>query len=150
MIGIAGRGYDVGPLTLFVLTLLVVVPGASAQPLEPEMLFSWFEWTIGLLLVLRIVVLRQGWFFLKIGDMLVGSDPQQTALQQNEPPELDYLDAKEKYTGLTLVQRARLRRQLLKGEIVEAPILRMRFGGLRTWLQGPETELQGSRVQKLQ
>ena len=49
--------------------------------------------------------------------------------------------------GLTLVQRARLRRQLFKQEIVEAPILRMRFGGLPTWLQGPETELQGSRVQ---
>ena len=153
LVGITEAGMTVEPAMLFVLTLLAAVKPVMGQPVDPTMMFSWFEWTVGLLLILGGVALRWGWLMLK-GVQFSGTGPTVTppaevapAAPGNEVTEMDELDARERYTGLTLLQRARLRRQLLRGEVVEAPILRMRFGGLPTWLQGSEREPQDSRMQ---
>ena len=50
------------------------------------------------------------------------------------------LVAAERRTGLTFIQRARLRRQLLAGEVVDVPVFQQRYGGLPSWLTGGESE----------
>ena len=46
------------------------------------------------------------------------------------------LIAREKYTGLTFIQRVRLRKQLLKGDIVDVPSMQQRYGPLPEWYSG--------------
>ena len=43
---------------------------------------------------------------------------------------------RELYTGLTFIQRARLRQQLVKGELVDAPVMSQRYGPLPEWYSG--------------
>ena len=50
------------------------------------------------------------------------------------------LVAAERRTGLTFIQRARLRRQLLAGGVVDVPVFQQRYGGLPSWLTGGEPE----------
>ena len=50
------------------------------------------------------------------------------------------LRAVEVNTGLTFVQRARLRRQLSKGDIIDVPVFQQRYGSLPLWLTGAEVE----------
>ena len=40
----------------------------------------------------------------------------------------------ERQTGLTFVQRVRLKRQIAKGGVVEPPVFLQRFGGIPEWL----------------
>ena len=50
----------------------------------------------------------------------------------------------EKATGLTFVQRARLRRQLSAGGVIEPPTLRQRYGPLPEWYAGAAVGLSGA------
>ena len=54
------------------------------------------------------------------------------------------LKATELHTGLTFVQRARLRRQISQGGIVDVPTFQQRYGPLPLWLTGGGAE--GSNV----
>ena len=47
---------------------------------------------------------------------------------------------RELYTGLTFVQRARLRQQLFKGDLVEVPNMMQRYGALPGWYAGFEDD----------
>ena len=120
LIGIAEAGVAVDPTTLFVLTLLAVAQPANGQPLEPILLFSWFEWTV---IVRWVWCITKGLKPYHTGSTIPPTTEPAPTEQGIGPPGIDELDAREIYTGLTLIQRARLRRQLLRGEIVEAPIL---------------------------
>ena len=64
-----------------------------------------------------------------------------------DPSDVDFLRIREEFTGLTLVQRARLRRQLQQGGVVDPPVMRMRYGGLPPWLQVRDSETPGTNVQ---
>ena len=48
------------------------------------------------------------------------------------------LREREQFTGLTFVQRARLRRQLLAGDVIDPPTLQQRYGPLPAWYAGIE------------
>ena len=50
------------------------------------------------------------------------------------------LQDQERRTGLTFVQRARLRRQIAAGGIVEPPVMLERLGSLPDWLTSPEQQ----------
>ena len=56
--------------------------------------------------------------------------PRDLVRAHEDPLDVDPLRAREEFTGLTLVQRARLRKQLQEGGVVEPPVMRMRYGGL--------------------
>ena len=45
----------------------------------------------------------------------------------------------EKTTGLTFLQRAKLRKQLAKGDLVEPPVFQQRYGPLPFWMTGKES-----------
>ena len=74
------------------------------------------------------------------------------ANQDDEFTEAEWLIAQEKLrsiertTGLTFVQRARLRRALSAGGVIEVPVFQQRFGPLPSWLVGPDVanEEEGS------
>ena len=46
----------------------------------------------------------------------------------------------EKATGLTFLQRAKLRKQLARGDLVDPPTFQQRYGPLLLWLTGKETD----------
>ncbi|CAE7826010.1 RE1, partial [Symbiodinium sp. CCMP2456] len=48
------------------------------------------------------------------------------------------LEDQERRTGLTFVQRVRLRKQIAAGQVVDPPVLQQRFGGIPYWLGGNE------------
>ena len=47
---------------------------------------------------------------------------------------------RELYTGLTFVQRAKLRQQLVKGDIVDAPNMMQRYGPAPSWYTGVDPD----------
>ncbi|CAE7227233.1 unnamed protein product, partial [Symbiodinium sp. CCMP2456] len=54
------------------------------------------------------------------------------------------LEETERRSGLTFVQRVRLRRQIAAGGVVEPPTFLQRFGGIREWFEAP-SQARGSQ-----
>ena len=50
------------------------------------------------------------------------------------------LERQERFTGLTFVQRSRLRKALIRGDLVEPPVFQQRYGAPPEWLVGPPEE----------
>ena len=73
--------------------------------------------------------------------------PRDLVRAHEDPLDVDPLRAREEFTGLTLVQRARLRKQLQEGGVVEPPVMRMRYGGLPPWVLNEEAEASSAAVQ---
>ncbi|CAE7205236.1 unnamed protein product [Symbiodinium sp. CCMP2592] len=51
--------------------------------------------------------------------------------------------AKERYTGLTFIQRVRLRKQLMQGDVIDVPSMQQRYGPLPPWFSGIEDDESG-------
>ena len=73
------------------------------------------------------------------GDDCSGEDPEgESDSSEFSPEEWARAQAKlveaERRTGLTFLQRAKLRRQLLAGGVVDVPIFQQRYGPLPSWM----------------
>ena len=127
--------------------------GVTAQPEVYEARVGMFMTVVGLIVLLAFVVLGCFASFKGITG-LKNSLPRTEARQSLDEQELqDPLREREERTGLTLVQRARLRRQLQEGGIVDPPVMYQRYGSMPPWLtvsrlgegqQQPQSHNEGS------
>ena len=120
------------------------VGSVAAQPELSEVTFNMFTAMRGLLLLLVVFIFS--WFCNSVLNMGLRSSFHQheARLGPEEQVPWDPLREREERTGLTLVQRARLRKQLQEGGIVEPPIMYQRFGSLPLWLTGHQEQDGGS------
>ena len=119
---------------LRVLVAIGSVCSAVAQPDILEARIGVFMATCGLVVLIALVIL--GWFY-SLGTTLGFRNSVQRTVERQNPGEqepLDPLREREERTGLTLVQRAKLRKQLQEGGIVDPPIMYQRYGSLPPWL----------------
>ena len=164
------------PATILVLSALALAQPVSAQPLEPPWGFDWVLVCLSLLGLLLFglgVWFRsldnafrlfmevfhgemgrvEGWNQVSDQDTqpMVVPTLEPTSREADDshgdPSDVDFLRIREEFTGLTLVQRARLRRQLQQGGVVDPPVMRMRYGGLPPWLNVRDSETPDTNIQ---
>ena len=119
---------------------MITVPRALAQAHWVAMGLDMTNVLLGTLLALILALMVWVLGILR-GNRLgsrAGFFPSGTrqGLEVLEPP--DPLREREETTGLMLVQRARLRRQLQEGGVVDPPIMFQRYGSLPAWLSDPD------------
>ena len=148
------------------LALLASLPRARGQPEGDVLVQSlaWLNWVLGVIVLVCCGVLG-AWFLGFSSFGFSGHEEIGVGLTEVEdsPPEVEKeeegvqesasgsseefnqveweqaqakLIAEERRTGLTFVQRARLRGQLRAGGVVDVPIFQQRYGPLPSWLTG--------------
>ena len=153
----------VTPEALAGLALLALLPGARGQP-NRELRSVVQEWTFGLIAVVVLVgcALVGAWFlgFLGQGEPAAIAEnagevscssgsvsreetPQESLPESSDefkPEEWASAEAKlrevERVTGLTFLQRVKLKKQIAKGDVVDPPVFQQRYGPLPYWLTG--------------
>ena len=142
------------------LAMLATIPQVTGQPLQERLEYgsAWLVWTLGV--VLLGVCLVWGWW------LTVGCGTGSVVLERQEPLEEEVSDqpvkvfqeedprdpftdaewaeaqakliAEEVRVGLTFVQRARVRRIIASGGVLDPPVFQQRHGPLPEWFTGPD------------
>ncbi|CAE7831874.1 RE1 [Symbiodinium sp. CCMP2592] len=147
---VTGQLRGISPEAIAGLALLCMLPGARGQPMgdHSRLVSDWVYWVVATLVTVGCVLVGT-WF----RGFVPSEEPLETAIVVAEgagnPDNLDddfspeewasaeaKLIAAERSTGLTFVQRARLRKQLAKGDLVDPPVFQQRHGPLPYWLTG--------------
>ncbi|CAE7247520.1 RE1 [Symbiodinium sp. CCMP2592] len=147
---VTGQLRGISPEAIAGLALLCMLPGARGQPMgdHSRLVSDWVYWVVAMLVTVGCVLVGT-WF----RSFVPSEEPLETAIVVAEGagnpdnPDDDFspeewasaeakLIAAERSTGLTFVQRARLRKQLAKGDLVDPPVFQQRHGPLPYWLTG--------------
>ncbi|CAE7787133.1 RE1 [Symbiodinium sp. CCMP2592] len=145
------------------LTLLALIPRAKGQPDQQGLQegYNWLLWTVAWV-VTGVCVLCSGWLWVGEGRwrLLQGllervRGVETSGIQGDGEPIVDAaesddftdeewrvaqmkLEESERRSGLTLVQRARVRKQVAAGGVVDVPSFLQRFGPEPSWFTGVE------------